>query len=99
MTDAFILERAKVLCTANGEAWDDIHTDKIDWRQSVGKINGRYRDVNALMRIDYIFMAQAVADHDKKRGRKVMERDYPGRSEAMWNAAWDAAPAWPGEGK
>lgn len=111
MTSPFILERAKVLCKANGENWAMIAVDKADWRAYAGKIGGVYRDVNALMQIDFIAMAQALTDHEREKGWKVVEREpTPAMVGALFDAKYhgvpgnweplrrvfDAAPDWPG---
>ena len=98
MTDHFILERAKVMSDADAK-----HVGlagRIPWDK-------QHEEVRAL----YIAMAQALTDHEREKGWKVIERpptrikDFHGGKGIAHTIRtgpakdWDAAPAYPGESK
>ena len=96
MTDPFILERAKVLHGADTST----------------SIFVRWDTLPPSHRVNNIAMALASAEHDKAKGRKVVERepteqmrkawadrDYSNAAPIHYGVAFDAAPPWPGEGQ
>lgn len=56
-----VLERAaRAVADENGDDFDHVHRDKSHWTQTHGKIEGVFRDLNALRQDDYLLCARAV---------------------------------------
>ena len=95
MTDLFILERAKVLYEATPFL--------CCMRDGLEGAAPAWDELHPSYRACFIAMALAVAEDDKKKGRKVVERPKDRLRNAPWPfmnetavREFDAAPSWPG---